>query len=161
MSYQPFIEKPVKTPVEGLTPLGDKTYRKTRYFIDENGERQAEPGDEVNLDAYIQASATATDLAVIYQKFMDGDETVVNVGQGIYCDVTQLPTDINDVVASKRIIDTASKSFNSLPEEVQELFHGDVNEYFNAVLENKAQAIVKDYMDSKKVVEQTVQEEVK
>lgn len=161
VSYTPFIEKPVKELKRGLTPIGEKTYKKTRYYFDkETGERMAEPGDEVNLDAYIQASAYATDLAVIYQKFLDGDETVVNVGEGIYGDLTTLPTDINDVVSSQKVLDKATASFKALPQEIQELFGNDVNAYFNAVLENKAQSIVKDYLAKQKEAVQPQESEV-
>ena len=161
VSYSPFIEKPLKELKRGLAPIGEKTYKKTRYYFDkETGERMAEPGDEVNLDAYIQASAYATDLAVIYQKFLDGDETVVNVGEGIYGDMTTLPTDINDVVSSKKVLDKATASFKALPQEIQDLFGNDVNAYFNAVLENKAQSIVKDYLAKQKETAPSVESEV-
>lgn len=158
--FSPFIEKPLKEYTRHVSPVGEKTYRKTRYYIDpETGERCAEPGDEVNLDAYIQSSAAATDLATIYEAFKEGDETVVNVGRGIYGDMTQLPTNINDVVASQKVIDTASKSFDALPDEVKELFGNDVNAYFNALLENRAKSMVQAYYDGKKKAEPQEQKE--
>lgn len=168
-SYEPCVFLPRgKDFVPECTPAGDKTYRKASLSFDPiTGERVAEPGEVVNLDAYIQASAASTDIATIVEKFINGDDTVLNVhpGGGFYGDTTVLPTNINDVVETKRVMDKASASFEKLPDDIKALFGNDVNQYFNSILEAKADGIVKEYLASQQSkVEASVnapQEEVK
>ena len=78
---KPCILKP-RAPRETYSCIGDKFYVKAKLSFDPvSGERIAEPGDKINLDAYIQASQASTDIATIVSKYLAGDETVLNVGR--------------------------------------------------------------------------------
>lgn len=132
------------------TPLGDKFYTKAKLSFDPvTGDRIAEPGEQINLDAYIQASQASTDIVTIVSKFLAGDETVLNVRQdGISGDLSTLPCDINDMVSGQKLMAKAEAAFMSLPPEIRDLFDGDVNKYFNAVLEKTAEKTVNDFLAS-------------
>ena len=74
----PYFCKPRK-PRSVHTPLGDATYRKAKLSYGPNGEQIAEPGEVVDLQAYIQANRASTDMATIISRYKAGDETVLNV----------------------------------------------------------------------------------
>lgn len=150
------IPRRVEDRPAGVTYPGDKIYVKTRYFYGENGEQLAEPGDKVDMDAYIQASKASTDIVSIIARAQAGDETVLNVHQnGLTGDLTKLPTNVNDVVALNKLSDKALNNFNALPQEVRDLFDNDATKFFNAVLENKANEVIDSYLKNKKEIVET------
>lgn len=140
------------------TPAGDKYYTGVKLSIDpDTGVKVAEPGDRINLDAYIQASAASTDIVSIIQRLQQGDTSVINVRQdGIEGDITQLPKNINDVMAIGGLSDKAREGFNNLPEGIKALFDNDPSVFFDAVLQNKVDAIIAQY---KPPVEESKKEE--
>lgn len=153
----PYSCKPRK-PRSVNTPLGDITYRKAKLSIGPNGEQIAEPGEVVDLQAYIQASRASTDMATIIARYKAGDESVLNVTpNGFYGDVSIIPSSVNDFEKINKLGDIAAEKFALLPDEVKEAFGNDSNAFLNAVMANKVDSIINDY-EAKK---QAPQEEEK
>lgn len=128
------------------TPCGDKIMIKAKLSIDEDGNQIAEPGEEIDLFAYVQASKAATDMAQIVARWQAGDETVINVHpNGFEGDCAIIPNSVNDYDSIIRLNDQALANFQKLPDEVKALFDNDASKFFNSVLANKADAIIADY----------------
>lgn len=127
-----------------LSPLGSKWMIKAKLSIGPNGEQIAEPGDQVDLDAYVQASRASTDMATIIARYKAGDETVLNVSEGFYGDVTVIPSSVNDYEKINKLGDIAAEKFAQLPDEIKEVF-GDANSFLNAVMANKVDELIASY----------------
>lgn len=112
------------------------------------GVQKAEPGEKIDLDAYIQASKASTDITTIIAKLKAGDESVINVRKGFYGDTTILPKDINDITAIEKMNQTARESFDKLPDEVKALFSNDPSKFFSAVLDKSAENVIAAYVAS-------------
>ena len=133
-----------------LSVVGDQFMIKAKLSINDKGEQIAEPGDKVDLQAYIQASRASTDMATIVARYKAGDESVLNVNpNGFYGDVDIIPSSVNDVDKISKLSDSALESYNKLPDEVKSLF-GSSENFFNSVLNNKADEIVAKYFETKK-----------
>lgn len=144
---KPCILTPRKNYVGKPTSSGDKYQYGVKLTIDPiTGEKLAEVGDKIDLDAYIQASAAFTDIASIVERLKAGDSTVINVkAHGFEGDVAMLPHNINDVVAAGGLSEKARQSFDALPDEVKALFDDDSSKFFDAVITNKVDEIIKSY----------------
>lgn len=140
------------------TPLGDRSYRKAKLSIGPNGEQIAEPGEEVDLQAYIQASRASTDMATIIARYKAGDETVLNAREGFYGDVTIIPSSVNDFDKINKLGDIAAEKFAKLPDDIKAAFGNDSATFLNAVMENKVDSILKSY-EAKKEAPKTQTEE--
>ena len=103
------------------------------------GARVAEPGEKIDLDAYVQASKASTDIVGIIAKLKAGDESVINVRDGFYGDTTILPKDINDINSIEKMNKSARESFDKLPAEVKKLFDNDPSKFFSSVLDKTAE----------------------
>ena len=154
----PYCAVPRK-PRETYSNLGSKWKIGAKLSVDPiTGEKIAEPGEKVDLDAYIQSSQASTDIATIYEKYKAGDETVINVNKnGFYGDVAILPKNVNDIVDNDGLAVKARESFDSLPADVKALFHNDPSDFFNAVITNNVDNILRNYSASK-VKENQVEE---
>lgn len=135
-----------------LSSLGDKYMIRSKLSIGDKGEQIAEPGDKVDFQAYIQASKASTDIATIIARYNAGDESVLNARVGFSGDVDLIPSSVNDVNKINKLSDAAYESFNKLPEDVKKLF-GSPEDFFNAVLNNKAEEILKNYKPAEVVKE--------
>lgn len=133
-----------------FTPLGDQFYRKAKLSVGPNGEQIAEPGDVVDLQAYIQASKASTDMASIIARYNAGDESVLNVTpNGFYGDVSIIPSTVNDFEKINKLGEIAADKFAALPKEVQEAFGNDSNAFLNAIMANKVDEILNNYASEK------------
>lgn len=122
---------------------GSSKMVKIRYFVDKEGVEQAEPGEVVDLDAYIQSSKASCDIEQIIARYNAGDETVLNVNpNGMTGDLSIIPQNINDVEKIYRMSEIARDNYDKLPDAVKSAF-GSPENFFNAVLSNKAEDIVK------------------
>lgn len=138
----PYTCKP-RAPRSVKTELGSKWMIRAKLSIGPNGEQLAEPGEKVDLNAYIQASKASTDMATIVARAKAGDETVLNVTpNGFYGDTSIIPSSVNDFEKINKLGDIATEKYNELPEEVKKLF-GSSEEFLNAVLSNKVDSILK------------------
>lgn len=144
---KPCILFPRKNYVGKPTCSGDKYQYGAKLTIDPiTGAKIAEVGDKLDLNAYIQASAASCDIATIVERLNSGDSTVINVkSYGFEGDVSLLPHNINDVVSAGGLSDKAKESFDALPDEIKSLFDNDSSKFFDAVISNKVDEIIKSY----------------
>lgn len=134
------------------SPLGSKWMIKAKLSVGPNGEQIAEPGEKVDLDAYVQASRASTDMATIIARYKAGDETVLNARQGFYGDVSIIPSSVNDYEKINKLGDIAAEKFASLPDDVKAAFGNDSNAFLNAVLQNNVNNIIENYEKTKEQV---------
>jgi len=137
-----------------FTNPGEKYKISAKLSIDPvSGKKKAEPGEKIDLDAYIQASKASTDITTIVAKLKAGDESVINVRQGFYGDTTILPKDINDISAIEKMNSQARESFDKLPDEVKKLFDNDPSKFFSAVLDQSAEKVIASYVEAQSKAE--------
>ncbi len=144
ITYSPCVIAPRKKPVIGFTSHGSKWSFRTKLSIDPvTGEKIADVGERIDLDATIQSYRDSTDIASIIARYNAGDETVLNVNSaGFTGDVTILPKDINDVVGTNGLFENVLDKFNSLPEDVRALWNNDPSAFYQSVITNEAANLV-------------------
>lgn len=98
-----------------ITDSGSPEY--TVYIADEDGNPVI--SGKNNLYDEIQSHRESTELAVLLQRYMQGDETALNKLQGVYEDVTEYPRTFAELY--QRVHD-AEQSFNSLPPDLRAIF---------------------------------------
>lgn len=147
--FIPYTCKP-RAARETYTCAGSKYKVNAKLSVDPvSGKKKAEPGEKIDLDAYIQASKSSCDITTIVAKLKAGDESVINVRQGFYGDTTILPKDINDINAIEKMNNQARESFDKLPDEIKGLFDNDPSKFFSAVLNQSAESVIQSYVNSK------------
>lgn len=87
------------------------------YIADEEGNPVI--SGKNNLYDEIQSHRESTELAVLLQRYMQGDETALNQLQGVYEDVVDYPRTFAELY--ERVHD-AEESFNSLPPDLRAVF---------------------------------------
>lgn len=93
-----------------------------QYVIDvdpETGGKVLKQTGRENLYERIQESLEPTKIENIIRRFKEGDATALGHAEGIYADISNMPTNI--IEAQKRIKEVEAK-FASLPVEVKERF---------------------------------------
>lgn len=165
----PIIKKPVSLPGNGepcvLKPrsykelpseCGKTTFRRPHLYVDEKGNKKAEPGEEFDLDGYIQSQAGSTDIAAILARYEAGDLEAINVNpNGFTGDSTILPKDLYDVKAYDKIYQDAADNFNKLPDDVKKLFGNDSTQFFNSVMNGTINSILGKYEADKTAAAKT------
>lgn len=134
---------PRKTVVRTRTPGGDRFVIPTRYYVDNiTGEKKAEPDPDNKFDLHekIQASREACDMAVIVQKYLNGDLSVVNV---------KVPSGVSDTTIlakneyqAQELARQAYLNFQTLPEDIKALFNNDHMTYYEAIMNKTAVNII-------------------
>lgn len=144
VSYTPCVTVPRKKPVIGFTSNGSKWSYRVKLSIDPvTGEKIADVGERIDLDATIQSYRDSTDIASIIARYQAGDETVLNVNSsGFTGDVTILPKNINDVVGTNGLFKEVLDKFNSLPDDVRALWNNDPSAFYQSVITNEAANLV-------------------
>lgn len=79
-----------------------------------------------DLYAEIQSHADSCDIKTIISRYEMGDDTVLNKSNGNYIDVTDMPTNLAEVMGT---VITATNQFNSLPLDVRKAYNFNVSEY--------------------------------
>lgn len=160
MEIMPNVLKPRKPFMGKPTCAGDRYKFNTKLSIDkETGIKLAEPGDKFDLDADIQSYAASTDIVSIIARLQAGDEGVINVHTGgVSGDLTELPRDINDMVAFGGLNEQARAGFDKLPNDIKALFDNSPAVFFDAVLTNKVDEILKSYKPIEEAAEQHKEE---
>ena len=147
ITLKPCILTPRKAYIGNNTCPGEKSYIRTKLSIDKDtGEKKAEPGEVVPLDDIIQTYAAQTDIVSIIQRLQSGDTSVINVrSDGIEGDITQLPRSVNDIVNIEKLNNEAKSGFDNLPADIKALFGNDPAQFYQAVITNKVDSILKSY----------------
>ena len=84
----------------------------------------------VDMFKMIQACKNSTDINAIVQRAAAGDVSVLNVKNGSYADVSEVPDNLNDM---HNLNIEAINSFNKLDPNIQVLFDNDYNKFAQAV----------------------------
>lgn len=79
-----------------------------------------------DLYAEIQSHAASTDMQLILDRYFNGDPSALSRVQGVYADITDMPTTIHEAMT---IMDNARKDFETLPPVIKEQFGNDANQF--------------------------------
>lgn len=113
---------------------------------DEDGKQKATKGKKVDWNAYIQSSKDSCDLDNIVARYLQGDATVVNVGNPISGDVASLPHNVNEI---QDLATKVKKNYDGLSDEIKNIFGGSFEEFYNAVLANEVDTKIAAYASAK------------
>ncbi len=89
-----------------------------RLYVEEVGKK--------NLYAEIQSHKQSTDLSFIITRYMNGDPAALSRAQGMFVDITQMPSNMHDIVNNMR---AAEADFLRLPPDIKEKFGNDFHRF--------------------------------
>lgn len=98
------------------------------YVADEDG--NPVPSGQTNVYAEIQSHRVSVELSTLLQRYVAGDETALNKIQGVYADVTDAPSSLQELHERVR---QAENYFRDLPEGLRKLFNDSPIEYVMSV----------------------------
>lgn len=119
-------------PGSAMAPVYKRVYNKK---LDRNLVTKV---DETDLNEFIQASASQTDLALLQKRFVELGEIPQNPNLIPGIDTTQMPSDIHGVYDMVNDVDS---NFNRLPKSIQDVF-GSSQAYLTALLNGSYQATI-------------------
>lgn len=93
---------------------------------DKQGNLQLVQDGEKDLYAEIQSHKDSTDLALILNRYFNGDPMALSRVQGAYMDVTGMPTNLHEAMS---LVDNARRDFDTLPVDIKQLFDNDANKF--------------------------------
>lgn len=128
-----------------LTCPGDPEQKTYKYAI-VDGIKQLVHDDFTNTQDYIESFAESTDLHNIIARFMNGDESVLDVRKGFYADLRSFPTSYAEIYEH---IQEAQNTFNSLPPEIRQEFDNSYMKYFDSYGSLDWNEKMKKYVDFK------------
>lgn len=109
------------------TPAGEHIQIEHRLEIDKNGKEKLIWDKPVDIYSMIQAGKEETEIEYIMRRATEGDPSILNMVQGQYMDVTDLPKTL--AKAQQLVIDQTNK-FRELPWEVRREYNDNPQEYF-------------------------------
>lgn len=109
-----------------LTNPGDPI--RQDYIADEDG--NPVPSGKTNLYDEIQSHRASVELSTLLQRYAAGDETALNQIQGVYADVVDAPSSLQEFHERVR---TAEEYFRDLPEGLRKLFNDDPFQYVMSI----------------------------
>lgn len=119
----------------------------------ETGAEYLKESGRENLYERIQESLEATKIENIIRRFEEGDPNALGHANGLYTDISDMPTNIID--AHKKI-QKVQTEFGRLPADIKELFGNNPTQFMAEMLSGVAQEKLK-----AKTVENTVESEEK
>lgn len=119
----------------------------------ETGAEYLKESGRENLYERIQESLEATKIENIIRRFEEGDPNALGHANGLYADISDMPTNIID--AHKKI-QKVQTEFGRLPADIKELFGNNPTQFMAEMLSGVAQEKLK-----AKTVENTVESEEK
>lgn len=119
----------------------------------ETGAEYLKESGRENLYERIQESLEATKIENIIRRFEEGDPNALGHANGLYADISDMPTNIID--AHKKI-QKVQTEFGRLPADIKELFGNNPTQFMAEMLSGVAQKKLK-----AKTVENTVESEEK
>lgn len=137
-----------RAPRETRSECGSPFIHRAALSFKDNGEKVAQIGEKLDLDAMIQAALPSTDMAAIVARAKMGDDSVLHISAGFVGDAVSMPKDLYDYKRMNDLYDKVSGSFDTLPSEIKALFGNSTEEYLNSILSNKAEEIIQKYKDS-------------
>lgn len=98
--------------------------------IDKDGRRSLKRTGLINTYEQIQSHKDSVDIQYIMERFANGDASVLSKAQGIYGDMTNVPTSI--VELQQRVMD-AERLFYTLPVETREKFEHNPSMFYASI----------------------------
>ena len=98
------------------------------YISDEEG--NPVPSGTTNVYAEIQSHRASVEMSTLLQRYVAGDETALNKIEGIYADVVDAPSSLQEFHERVR---TAEEYFRDLPEGLRKLFNNSPLEYVMSI----------------------------
>lgn len=100
------------------------------YRVDKEGVKKLVKTDKkTNVYERIQADYDSTDINKLMLRFSLGDTSAINVREGKYIDVTEMPTTLAELF-DKAV--QAEQLFTELPVDLKEMFNNSPSEFFAA-----------------------------
>ena len=96
--------------------------------LDRNGNLTLKKVGKTDLYEQIQSYADSCDMKLIVSRYMSGDMTALNRVQGIYTDITDMPTNLHEAL---ELIDKAHTDFFTLPLEIRQKFDNSVDNFIS------------------------------
>ena len=110
------------------TPAGSRWKINYIIEIDKAGKKVLKESGRTNIYEIIQESLEETKLDNIIRRATLGDETVLNVLNGQFMDVTEMPTSFMEM---QNLVLKAKAEFNKLPLEIRKKFDMSPEQYIN------------------------------
>lgn len=113
-----------------ITESGTKLIAKYAMKIDEKTgyEYLAPTGEYDNVYDRIQADYPSTDINLLMERFALGDTEAINIKQGFYADVTNMPKTYAELFQR---YEDAHKFFDELPTDLKEMFNNSFTEFWS------------------------------
>ena len=128
-----------------ISKAGNPFLEEYEYKINEKGEKKLVKTDrKTNVHERIQADYDSTDINKLMLRFSLGDESAINVREGQYLDVTEMPTTLAEVF--DRALQ-AEQLFVELPTDLKEMFNNSATEFFSSFGTKEFNDKINDYND--------------
>lgn len=124
----------------GVSSSGSPYYTPIEYVYD-NDVKCMVPvfGKPLNRYEMIQACKPSCDINYIVQRALAGDQSVLNVRQESYGDISEIPDNLNDLQAMQK---DAINSFDTLDPSIKVLFNNNVDTFIEALNNGTYQNII-------------------
>lgn len=122
-----------------------KTYRAK---INDDGRKVLIETGEENIYDKIQEHAEETKIYNILKRYYAGDLSALNAHQGIYADITGMPTNL--IEAQKKTIEVQN-TFMKLPAELRAEFGSDPNIFMAEMISGEAINKINSYAENKQI----------
>lgn len=109
-----------------FTAAGSGIVRTYKAHLEDDHNITLELDGEHNLYEEIQSHRASVDMAVIVNRYMNGDPSVLSRIQGFYADITDAPQSMHEAIFIMR---KAENDFKLLPAEIQAEFDNDYNKF--------------------------------
>lgn len=98
------------------------------YEVDKKGVRSlVKTGEKKDVYSAIQADYPSTDINLLMKRFALGDASAINVREGIYADVTKMPSTYAELFDKA---EDCSEYFDALPAELKQMFDNSYTQFF-------------------------------
>lgn len=126
--------------VIGVSSSGSAFYTPIEYYYDEEVKCMCpKMGKPLNRYEMIQACKPSCDINYIVSRALAGDQSVLNVHQGEYADISDMPDNLNDLQAMQK---NAISSFDNLDPKIRVLFNNNVDTFIEALNNGTYQDII-------------------
>lgn len=111
-----------------ISDAGSPYLDEYEYEIDKAGVSSlVKNGKKKDVYAEIQADYDSTDINVLMKRFAFGDLSAINVKEGFYADVSEMPKTIAELFDRNQ---DCEEFFATLPVEVKQMFNNSYTEFF-------------------------------
>lgn len=117
------------------TNPGNRYHQKYSPRVADDGQIELVPDGIEDLQEFYNSQLDQTDMALIVQRWLNGDPSVLAQREGFYGDALAMPGSYRDILQA--VID-GQRMFAQLPAEIRERFDNDFNQWFAAMDDEKS-----------------------